>query len=58
MDCLGRWVNKNIHKLYLARHILVLGCLNGVKWAKTMAKWGVGKYKIINFEVNYALEVL
>ena len=52
------WVNKKIHKLYLARHIFVLGCLNGVKWAKTMAKWGVGKYKIINFEVNYALEVL
>ena len=28
-----------VHKLYFARHIFVLGPLNGEKRAKTMAKW-------------------
>ena len=57
MDCLGEWVNKAIQKLYFATHSMVLNPHNGVKRAKTMAKWGA-KYKILNFEVNYALELL
>ena len=57
MDCLSRYVNKLMKKLYFVNHILVLGPLNGAKRAKNMAK-GRQQYKIVTFEDNGAFEVL